>query len=138
MSAYTTQARIQAAIPAPILVDACDDDGDGSADSGVLDEVIAAASNAVDGLLAGRFSVPFAGDPGPTVREASFVFACELVYDRRELTDTKNPFKSRADAMRTLLSKIAAGDQPLDASKPVAFTPGAAVTEDTTLNSSLR
>jgi len=117
---YTTQALIQAAIPPQHLNDALDDDGDGTADAGMLDGVIAKASQTVDALIAAQFATPIA-DPVPApVREAAFVFACELIYDRRQILE-KNPYRDRADKWRERLADIGAGKSNLDA----AVAPGA-------------
>lgn len=125
---YLTQARIETAIPAAHLRDALDDDGDGQADATLLDEIIASAANAVDAFLAGLFTVPFA-DPAPApVAEAAFIFACERIYDRRQILE-KNPFADRADFWRKRLEAIGKGEIPLDASQTKATTGGASVTE---------
>ena len=124
--AYTTQTDIETTIPAPHLVDALDDDRDGVADASKLDEVIAVADNAVDAYLAGIYTTPFATPPA-AVKEAAFVFACELIYDRRRATP--NPWKERADFWRTRLEKIGNGDLPLDANEAREFDPGKEVTE---------
>jgi phage gp36-like protein len=135
--AYTTQAKIVAKLPAQHLNDACDDDGDGSADNGVLDAVIAGAATAVDAYLAGLYSVPFA-DPAPAVcQEAALVFACETIYDRRQIVE-KNPYKERADFWRDRLEKIGKGEIPLDASQAKEYTPGAAITEDVSVDDTMR
>ena len=112
---YVNSAQIQTAIPAPHLNDACDDDHDGAADSGVLDAIISQACQAVDAFLAPRYEVPFTDPAPPACREAAFVFAAELVYDRRQVFD-KNPFKDRADDWRERLEKIGAGQGTIDAS----------------------
>jgi phage gp36-like protein len=111
--AYTTQSQIESAIPAQHLNDALDDDRDGAADAGVLDQVIASADQAVDAYLGGLYTTPFASPPA-AVQEASFIFACERIYDRRQILE-KNPFRDRADAWRSRLEKIGAGKLPLDA-----------------------
>ncbi len=134
---YTTQARIETAIPPQHLRDALDDDGDGQADDGLLDEIIASASQAVDAALAGLFSVPFA-DPAPAVvAEAAFVFACERVYDRRQITE-RNPWRGQADTWRERLEKIGKGELKLDASQDKAFVPGAVVTDTLGVDGSMR
>jgi hypothetical protein len=134
---YVTQAQIQTAIPAPHLNDALDDDRDGLADAGLLDLVIAKASQAVDAALSGIFDVPFT-DPAPAaVAEAAFIFSCELVYDRRQIVE-KNPFKDRADDWRGRLEKIGKGDLPLDATLERNFSPGAAVTENVSVDGTMR
>lgn len=63
------------------------------------------------------------------VKEAAFIFSCELIYARREAQP--NPFKDRADNWRKLLAKIGAGEMNLDATTPLAVTPGAAITTNT-------
>ena len=133
---YCTSEQIQTAIPAPHLNDALDDDRDGSADSGVLTAIIAQADQAVDGYLSGLYTVPFASPP-PAAREASFVFACELVYARRQIMD-KNPFTDRANEWRKRLEQIGSGKLPLDAATEKSFTPGAAVLEDAVIDASTR
>lgn len=132
---YTTQSEIETKIPATHLVDALDDDGDGTADEGVLTAIIESAGNAVDAYLAGLYAVPFATVPAPA-REAAFVFACETIYDRRQILD-KNPFKDRADFWRKRLEAIGKGEIPLDASQAKSYTPGAAITEDVSLDGSM-
>lgn len=125
---YTTLALLQTEIPLLHLVSALDDDGDGSMDAGVLDALIASASQAVDALLAARYEVPFTDEPFPAaVCEAAFVFAGEKVYLRRGAE--QNPFKVRADFWRGKLAAIARGEMELDAAAPAANTPGAVITE---------
>lgn len=135
---YTSASQIAAAIPGPALTDALDDDRDQVADPGLLDTIIAQASQTVDAFLASIYDVPFA-DPAPApVKEAAFVFACELIYARRERTGDENPFTKRANAMRDLLKQIGSGKQPLAGATPRSFTPGAAITECISVNGSMR
>jgi len=125
---YTTQNEIQTAIPANFLNDALDDDGDGNADAGLLDIIIAKASQAVDSFLAGIFTTPFP-DPAPAkVREAAFVFTCELIYKRRPAGE-KNPWTSQANALREELTKIGKREQPFDAGQVKAVVPGAVISD---------
>jgi hypothetical protein len=91
----------------------------------------------VDAYLSGLYTVPFA-DPAPApCREAAFVFACERVYDRRQILE-KNPFKDRADFWRKRLEAIGKGEIPLDANQGKSFTPGAKVTENVAIDGSMR
>lgn len=134
---YTTQAAISAKIPLQHLNDACDDDGDGSADSGVLDNIIASAATAVDSYLAGLYTVPFA-DPAPApCQEAAFIFACETIYDRRQILD-RNPYRDRADFWRKRLEAIGNGEIPLDAAQEKTNTPGASILTDAEVDGSMR
>lgn len=135
---YTTQEKVETLIPPQYLVDALDDDRDGAADEGLLDTIIEAASNEVDGFLAGRFTIPFE-DPAPAaVAEAALVFVCERLYARRLVPDEKNPFTARANAWRERLQKMGDGTLPLDASLTRPNTPGASIVEDVTLDDTLR
>lgn len=126
--AYTTQAQVETAIPSQHLRDALDDDGDGQPDEGVLTSILASADQAVDGFLAGLFTVPFVAPVPAAVAEAAFVFACERIYDRRQIVE-RNPWTARADGWRERLAKIGAGEMPLDASLTKSVVPGAAITE---------
>jgi phage gp36-like protein len=136
--AYVTQAQIETAIPAQHLVEALDDDRDGSADAGLLDSVIAQASQAVDAFLSPRYDVPF-DDPAPSpVAESAFVFVCELLYQRRGLHGDENPFTERADAWRKKLEAIAKGEGQLEVDEEGSSTPGAAITETATIDDTTR
>jgi phage gp36-like protein len=134
---YTTQQRLETAIPGPHLIDALDDNGDGQIDAPVLAEILQSASDAVDAALSGLFTTPFVGLIPAAVSEAAFTFACERIYDRRLATGDKNPWADRADTWRTTLAEIGAGKRPLDAALEKSFTPGAAVTLPATIDGSL-
>lgn len=133
---YCTRERIETAIPAPHLVDALDDDRDGEADAAVLAELLASADQAVDSYLAGLFAVPFPAPTPAVVAEASFVFACERVYDRRQVAE-RNPWTSRANDMRERLKAIGSGKAPLEASRTKAVIPGRVVTEDSRIDGTM-
>jgi phage gp36-like protein len=111
--AYTTQERIQARIPAAILNDALDDDKDGAIDEDVLAEILQAASDAVDAMIGMTVTVPMT-DPPAAVTESAFCFACEMIYDRRQVTE-KNPYRPQADAWRKTLGLVAEGKLSLSA-----------------------
>jgi phage gp36-like protein len=134
---YTTQARIESAIPRPLLIEALDDDGDGQLDEAVLAEVLASADQAVDATLAGLFVVPFVSVPA-AVAEAAFAFACERIYDRRlQGSGDKNPWRDQADKWRERLEKIGRGELPLDASLEKTFAPGSALTSNVSVDGSM-
>jgi phage gp36-like protein len=136
---YTTQLRIQTAIPLQHLNDALDDNGDGSMDNGLLDELIESASQAVDAFLSARYPVPFSIGPGlpPICAEASFIFACERIYDRRQILE-KNPYRDQADAWRQHLAKIASGELNLDNTINTATGHGASVLDTIAVNGTMR
>ncbi len=113
MADYVTQSELAAEIPAQLLLEALDDDGDGVLDDSAWAAVLSAASTAVDGFLAARYTVPFTTPPAP-VKAAAFAFAGEMVYSRRGTPTDKNPFTKRADYWRTQLAKIGAGNGGLE------------------------
>jgi phage gp36-like protein len=135
---YTTQTKIETLIAPPELTDALDDNRDGAADDGLLDTLIATASNAVDAFLSGLYSVPFA-DPVPAVvQEAALIFTCEMIWARRLNADQKNPFAARANYWRDRLQKIGNDELPLAASLDRPNTPGAVITETPAIDDTLR
>lgn len=120
---YFTRTEIAAKVPARIMLEALDDDGDGVIDEAVWDEVAASACNEVDAPLGQRYAVPFSAAPDYPVLvvAAAILFCCEALYLRRGFGDAKtNPFITRADAMRQKLDDIAAGRSALT---PTAIRP---------------
>jgi hypothetical protein len=101
MSAYTTREAILTEIPAAILDAACDDDGDRTADEGLLDSIIAAASAEVDALLPGADAY--------IASQSALIFACEKIF-RRRLVET-NPYSTMAEAKRKELILLSGGEQ---------------------------
>ena len=70
-------------------------------------------------------------------KEATLVFVCEKIFERRRQgPDEKNPYRDRADDFRRELKAISDGDKSIDAQLKPAFTPGAAVTQCTRINTS--
>lgn len=113
--AYVTQSEIEAELPPAFLVEALDDDGDGSEDAGLWDKVEASVAETIDGILGQRFAVPFSAPVPAVVKMAARVLVLELLYFRRSITP--NPWEKRAQDIRAKLGRIADGDEPL--------TPGA-------------
>jgi phage gp36-like protein len=136
--AYVTQAEIEARIPAPLLRAALDDDRDGQADQNLLTTIISLAAQAVDGLVSGSYEVPFDDPAPPVIRDAAFAFACEMIHDRRRVEGERNPYKTLADSFRARLEKVGNGEIPLSVATVPATSSGAAVTETSALDDSLR
>jgi phage gp36-like protein len=134
---YVTRAQVEAKIPPPLLLEALDDDGDGAEDDGQFDAVVAAASTEVDGYLGGLFEVPFTSPPAKA-QAAAFAFVCEMIYQRRNVPEEKNPFTSVAKWWRTHLQRVGNRELPFDAATDATVAPGAVITEDTDLDGSLR
>jgi phage gp36-like protein len=121
---YVTRDHILAHIPEPILRDALDDDGDGREDPGLLDKIIEDAGNECDGLVAARYTVPFNPVPVP-IQRAAHAFVLDLIYSRRRVQDTENPFRKEANQWRDVLREIGAGKRQLDASQAVVISAAA-------------
>jgi phage gp36-like protein len=117
--AYTTQAAIEAKVPAPVLTDALDDDGDGERDAGLLDQIIANASEAVDALICNRVSCPVEAPPA-SVRSAALWFAVEEIYARRQ-KDLPRDFATAIATARKWLEAVRSGAQSLDAAVPTVL-----------------
>jgi phage gp36-like protein len=115
MAYLTNPDELHALIPGRFVVEALDDDGDGSADAAAWAMVVAAACDQIDSRLEGRFEVPFLGPPYPAiVREAALVFAAEILYQRRgQSGETANPHTARANGLRAKLDNIGQGKAPL-------------------------
>ena len=130
---YVTTDQVTSEIPAPVLRDALDDLGDGEDHPEVLAGIVSNASQEVDGYLAGLFTVPFA-DPAPMkVRSAALAFTIERIYSRRE-KDLPKRWADQSKFWREHLQAVGNRELPFDAAVAKAFTPGAAVTLDLSVN----
>jgi phage gp36-like protein len=130
---YISRDQIIGRIPPSTLSDALDDNRDGVEDDGLLDAIIANASSAVDGYLAGIYPTPFS-DPAPAVvRAATLAFVIEELYIRRQV-EKPAAVEEQSKFFRTRLEKIGNRELPLDASQVKAFTPGAAITSAIKVN----
>jgi phage gp36-like protein len=105
---YVTKADMLALVPADVMTVALDDHNYGADTENVWDVIASAADRRIDGLLGGRYPVPFA-DPAPAlVREAAAVFAAHMLYLRRQSGES-NPWAKEAAAMMDRLQKVADG-----------------------------
>ena len=140
---YITQAQIEAIVPPPVLTDALDDDQDGQRDPGMLDQIIANASNACDALICSRYAVPFATPPASLSR-AALCLAVAMIYGRREVPDEKLPPEAKeAKQWRDYLRQAGMGEVQLDIAATVpllaqgggnAYVPGRVPLPDSTGN----
>lgn len=110
---YIILSHLSAGIPGQHLIEALDDNGDGSADPDAIEAVLSEASRAVDGILGERFTTPFANPLPAVVHSAAVAFGSELIYQRRGLHGKENPFTSQADEARARLKEIAEGKRAL-------------------------
>lgn len=114
MPDYVTMADINGRIPSVFLVQALDDDEDGSADPEAWSAVLADVHSKIDGILGGRFEVPFGNPLPPIVVDAAKTFACDFIYARRgNSKPDNNPWHDRAKEAYETLKEIAGGQLPL-------------------------
>jgi phage gp36-like protein len=110
---YVALSDIVGELPESWRDQALDDDGDGSGDSAVWDQVAAAAGEDVDAYLGQRFAVPFLAPLPALVVRAARVFALDKLFRRRGIEESANPWAVQATEMRSKLNKVATGAEPL-------------------------
>jgi hypothetical protein len=132
---YITAGDILGKIPAALLVEGLDHNGDGLEDEGAFASLAAAAALEVDSKLSGRYPVPFQGpDIPPKVKFACVLFFLEGLYAGRGWTNeySKNPWSREASKLRAELEAIGKGLSPLypaaDRQTPTAVAVSAAST----------
>ena len=113
---YAELSDLQAAVAPETLVLLADDDGDGAADSVVMDAALAAASAEIDQALAGRYVTPL--DPAPEVvgRWCVDLALARLYLRRREATPVE--IERQAALTRRALEAIASGMTGLATAQP--------------------
>lgn len=97
---------LAAYIPLQSIIDALADKEPGVVDSEAWALVLRAANDRINDAFGGR--VPDAYKD--SVEFARIMFLCEILYDRRGLSDTKNPFTKRAEDQEGRLRKLASGE----------------------------
>ncbi len=114
---YVAYADLATIIPLPFLTEALDDVGDGSQIQATFEDVAQQASDAIDGYLGLRYSVPIPVDENgnlpAVVVNAARIFTAELLYKRRGVIDANNPWSAQAGQIRTQLKAISLGQSPL-------------------------
>jgi phage gp36-like protein len=131
---YITRDDILTKISNSELDQFTDDDGDGVADPGVLDMVIGIASNAADAYVASIYATPFTTYVPSKIKDATLIFACEMLFQRRLAPKEQNTFKPQADLWREVLRTIGTGAVPLDANVQRLVTPGFGIVYDSLLS----
>lgn len=138
MPDYVTMSEMNGSIPIAFLVQALDDDEDGSADTAAWTAVLGAVHKDIDGTLGVRFTVPFANPLPPVVSKAAQLFAAERLYLCRGFAEDKNPWTKQANDMRDTLAKIAKGEVPLTPTTLRAAPSAGAITEQSKATSKRR
>jgi phage gp36-like protein len=131
--AYILQSDLDGKIPAQLLLQALDDNGDGLADDGVWDKIVLDVESAINSRLEGNYAIPLAAPIPAIISEAAKILAAEAVYLRRGLTGDQNPWVKQADAMRKRLEDIGSGKLPLTPATNPQGPTGVVITETSRL-----
>lgn len=129
MPAYIIMATLVAEVPPQFITQALDDNGDGTADAGLFDQIVANAQAEVDGILGQRYTVPFQNPVPAIVVDATTKLVAERLYSRRGLDGEKNPWSKKASDVRALLKTIAKGEVPLTPAAAREKPSASAITE---------
>ncbi len=120
--AYITNADIQERLGADAYVQLTDDDGNGQADVGVVDEARLGAEGEVNSYLARRYGVPIDLTAHPDLADVLASFTLDLVECRlraRRPPVPKDALNMRAAAI-TWLTRVADGSLELPSTTQVA------------------
>lgn len=123
MSAYVTQADIQAQFTAQDLIAALDDNATGQLQTGTLNTLISQASARIDAALASVYQLPFVTVPQP-VFDACLAIVCYMIVRRTKAGKETNPFQSDYDnAMEWLKTQAKSKETGLDQTTARAVPP---------------
>lgn len=88
------------------IVEALDDNGDGAADAGAWNQVLAAADERIDNVFGGAVPEALAHSVG----YARKIFCAEILFVRRGFSGEHNPFSKRANDQEARMRKLASGE----------------------------
>lgn len=115
---YATEVDMLARFGADELTALADRDGNGSADSGMMERALDDASAEIDVYLAGRYALPLAHVPTVLVR-----IACDIARYRLWADRASDEVRRRYEDARRMLELIAKGDVSIGADAPGTPTP---------------
>lgn len=115
--AYCTESDITKQLPGDRLIELTDDNNDGDADTGIIDQAIADADAEIDSYLAGRYIVPVSPVPD-VVKKLSVDISIWNLYSRRSVADETR--KERYKAAIEMLKLVAKGQVTLGANEPAS------------------
>lgn len=117
--AYCSETQLLAVMPTDILTALLDDNGDGTADAGVLTAAQAQVDTDIDAILIGA-GVPLDTTPKIVTSAAPYLLA-EVLFDRRHAGE-KNPYRPVCDKIRERL-RAAGGKTVVSADQHDPYTP---------------
>lgn len=108
--AYSTLADLKKYLDPQQTIELSDDDKDGSADTEVIDEVIAAADADIDMYLSNRYTTPFSTPVPQVVKKLSAKMAIYYLWLRRKEAEVPEKWATEYTNMLELLREIARGE----------------------------
>ncbi len=119
LPAYVTEDDLRPSLPAQWIVEAADDDGDGTGET--MGDICDAASDTVDSFLQGRYGLPITDATGlAKLKEAALARALWLCYQRRGRHGDANPYEGEWSRWAKKLEAIEQGKAELIISAPAA------------------
>ncbi|MFQ5415021.1 MAG: phage protein Gp36 family protein [Phycisphaerae bacterium] len=131
---YITNADIEERLGTAAYIQLTDDDGDGTADIGVVDEARLGADGEVNSYLARRFAVPIDLTAHPEVADILATITLDLAEYRLRVRRPPVPAEAAAkrDAAIAWLARVAAGTIEVPSLGTIAPNPAAGPTVHTT------
>lgn len=105
-----THADLLGEMPAELMLQALDDNGDGIADEAAWVAVHGAAEERLQGAFGGAVPARHAA----AGRAALKLFCLVILYNRRGMTGEANPYTTAANRAETRLEKLSSGEASVD------------------------
>lgn len=127
---YVIMTDLVARLPQKFITQALDDDQDGASDAEVFAAIQKAVRQDIDARLGQRYDPnDYGANPPALVKKAATVFAIELLYMRRGISEENNPQTKEANSLRSKLDRIGKGEEPLTPERKPVNLPGGAITK---------
>lgn len=115
MSTYSNQAAIEGEIPQIDLIALTDDDGRGTLNITILNQVITNSSGEIDQACANLYGTQLPFNPVPSsVANMALTIACYRLVRRRQTADEQNKFYEQYKRVRDFLDRVNSGDAHID------------------------
>lgn len=108
---YVDKASVEAEFDALHMMEALDDDRNGAQDSGLFAKITARVDKRIQAAVAVSKALSGASPPPQLLNECGCVFACAMIFRRRGVADSQNPFAEREKALAETLDGFGKGDR---------------------------
>jgi len=114
---YCDQTDIEKYLDDQALLDLADDDGDGTPDTGVIEEAIESAGAEIDAYLSTQYSTPLLTVPA-IVRRLAAKLAAHFLFMRRTEVEVSGKWENEIKETRRMLEKLSRGEMQLGTGAP--------------------